>query len=68
MSMKTTRRERLESIIIDYLDDGQDARFVYEEFLSVMTAECQGREEVSKKALELRDLMLGNRPSDLFNY
>ena len=56
-----TRRQRLEQIITEYLDEGNSARYVYEEFLSVMASECQGREELSKKALELRDLMLGER-------
>ena len=61
MSMKT-RRERLEDVIMEYLDEDYSSRSIYEEFLSVMINECQGREEASKKALELRDLMLGDRP------
>ena len=61
MSMKT-RRERLEDVIMEYLDEDYSSRHIYEEFLSVMINECQGREEASKKALELRDLMLGDRP------
>lgn len=61
MSMKT-RRERLEDIIMEYLDEDYSSRHIYEEFISVMINECQGREEASKKALELRDLMLGDRP------
>lgn len=61
MSMKT-KRNRLEDIIMEYLDEDYSSRCIYEEFLSVMINECQGREEASKKALELRDLMLGDRP------
>ena len=61
MSMKT-RRERLEDVIMEYLDEDYSSRHIYEEFISVMINECQGREEASKKALELRDLMLGDRP------
>ncbi len=61
MSMKT-KRERLEEVIVEYLDEDYSSRRIYEEFLSVMINECQGREEASKKALELRDLMLGDRP------
>ena len=61
MIMKT-RRERLEDVIMEYLDEDYSSRHIYEEFLSVMINECQGREEASKKALELRDLMLGDRP------
>jgi len=57
-----TRRERLEDIIMEYLDEDYSSRHIYEEFISVMINECQGREEASKKALELRDLMLGDRP------
>ena len=57
-----TRRERLEDVIMEYLDEDYSSRHIYEEFLSVMINECQGREEASKKALELRDLMLGDRP------
>ena len=63
-----TRRELLEEVIVDYLDSGESARYVYEEFLAIMAAECQSRENVAKKALELRDLMLGNRPTDLFDF
>ena len=63
-----TRRELLEEVIVDYLDSGESARYVYEEFLAVMAAECQGREELSKKALELRDLMLGHRATDLLDF
>jgi len=47
---------------MEYLDEEYSSRLIYEEFLSVMMNECQGREEASKKALELRDLMLGDRP------
>jgi hypothetical protein len=61
MIMKT-KRERLEDVIMEYLDEEYSSRLIYEEFLSVMMNECQGREEASKKALELRDLMLGDRP------
>jgi len=61
MSMKT-KRNRLEDIIMEYLDEDYSSRHIYEEFISVMINECQGREEASKKALELRDLMLGDRP------
>jgi len=57
-----TRRERLEDVIMEYLDEDYSSRHIYEEFISVMINECQGREEASKKALELRDLMLGDRP------
>ena len=57
-----TKRNRLEDIIMEYLDEDYSSRHIYEEFISVMINECQGREEASKKALELRDLMLGDRP------
>jgi len=57
-----TKRERLEDVIMEYIDEDYSSRLIYEEFLSVMIDECQGREEASKKALELRDLMLGDRP------
>ena len=56
------RREILSEIICEYIEDEQyTARCIYEEILSVMASEVQGREEASKKAIEVRELLLGNR-------
>ena len=63
-SYQTRRREILAEIICEYIEDSDyDARRIYEEFLSVLASEVQGREESSKKAIEMRDLVLGYRPA-----
>lgn len=63
------RRARLSEIICEYVNIKEySARQVYEEIIDVLNAECHGREETSKKALELRDLMLGSRPFDLSSF
>lgn len=63
------RRTQLSEIICEYINtDGYSGRRIYEEFISVLNAECQGREETSKKALELRDLMMGEGYFDLSSY
>ena len=57
---QTRRREILAELICEYIEDSDyDARRIYEEFLSVLASEVQGREESSKKAIEIRDLVLG---------
>ena len=62
-----TKREKLAELICEYIDDEQyTARGIYEEFLSVLGSEIQGREATSKKASEVRDLLMGYRVSDAF--
>ena len=57
-----TKREKLAELVTEYIDDPEyNARRIYEEILSVMAGEVQGREEISKKAIEVRELLLGNR-------
>ena len=57
-----TKREKLADLVTEYIDDPEyNARRIYEEILSVMAGEVQGREEISKKAIEVRELLLGNR-------
>ena len=57
-----TKREKLAELVTEYIDDPEyNARRIYEEILSVMAGEVQGREESSKKAIEVRELLLGNR-------
>ena len=61
------RREILSELIYEYIEDEQyTARGIYEEFLSVLASEVQGREASSKKAAEVRDLLMGYRVSDVF--
>ena len=62
-----TKREKLAELVCEYIDDGQySARGIYEEILSVLAEEVQGREEASKKAIEVRELLMGYRMSDVF--
>ena len=64
-----TKRERLAELICEYIDDDQYcARRIYEEMLSVLASEVQGREEASKKAIEVRELLMGYRVSDIFSH
>ena len=61
---QTRRREILAELIYEYIEDSDyDARRIYEEFLCVLASEVQGREESSKKAIEIRDLVLGQTVS-----
>jgi len=62
-----TKRKRLAELICEYIDDDQyTARGIYEEMLSVLAGEVQGKEEASKKAIEVRELLMGYRVSDIF--
>ena len=55
-------REILAEIICEYIEDADyDARRIYEEILSVLASEVQGREEASKKAIEVRELAMGKK-------
>ena len=66
-SYQTKRREILANLMCEYVDDGEySARRVYEEIISVLQEEVQGREESSKKAIEIRDLLLGYTESITF--
>ena len=59
-SYQIRRREILAEIITEYIDDDDfNSRRIYEELISVLACEVQGREEASKKALEVRELLLG---------
>ena len=61
-SYQTKRREILAEIICEYIEDSDyDGRRIYEEILSVLANEVQGREEASKKAIEVRELAMGKR-------
>ena len=62
------RRQILEELICEYLDDNEyTPRRIYEELLSVLANEVQGREEASKKAIEVRELLLVYRPMEFPN-
>jgi len=61
-SYQTRRREILAEIICEYIEDSDySGRRIYEEILSVLASEVQGREEASKKAIEVRELAMGSR-------
>lgn len=63
------RRNRLGDVICEYMDDADcDARRTYEEFLAEIDDWAQYHKQQYDKAVELKSLMLGNRPVDLDDY
>jgi hypothetical protein len=60
------RRNRMGDCLDDYLNDPKvDPRQIYEEMLSCLNDNIKYQEESLKKAVDLKELMLGYRHIDL---